>query len=246
MHGFIKLHRKMLNWEWQSDPNTFSVFMHLLLMARFEEGSWKGIHLDPGQLIAGRKALSQIIGISEQSIRTCLDRLKSTNEITIKSTNKFSIITIVNWAKYQPNGDLLTSKSTSRRANDQPAANQQLTSNQPQRKNDENENNVKKGRFTPPTPRQVKKYCIEKGYPIDVERFVDFYSSKGWLVGKSPMKDWKAAVRNWAKRDSDHASGEREHKTVLEQRYTQRDYVPDQYNSLTPEEIEEALQYDTG
>ena len=199
MHGYIKLHRKMLDWEWHSDPNTFSVFMHLLLNARFDDGSWKGIPLEPGQLITGRKSLSQMTGISEQSIRTCLERLKSTNEITIKSTNKFSVITIVNWAKYQLLDDLSTSKSTSSRTNEQPALNQQLTSNQPQRKNDKNVKNVKKGRFSPPTPHQVKEYCTEKGYAIDADRFVDFYSSKGWLIGKNPMKDWKAAVRNWSR-----------------------------------------------
>lgn len=44
-------------------------------------------------------------------------------------------------------------------------------------------------------------YCQEKGYAMDAERFVDFYSSKGWMVGKNKMKDWKAAVRNWARQD---------------------------------------------
>jgi hypothetical protein len=138
MHGYIKLHRKMLDWEWHSDPGTFSVFMHLLLMARFDEGQWKGVRLEPGQLITGRKALSQSTGISEQGIRTCLERLKSTNEITIKSTNKFSVITIVNWGKYQCMTEEPTSKSTSSPADEQPAINQQSTNNQPQRKNDKN------------------------------------------------------------------------------------------------------------
>lgn len=57
----------------------------------------------------------------------------------------------------------------------------------------------KTSRFLPPTLEEVKVYCQEKGYGIDAERFVDFYSSKGWYVGKNKMKDWKAAVRNWAR-----------------------------------------------
>lgn len=56
-------------------------------------------------------------------------------------------------------------------------------------------------RFTPPTAEEVRTYCSEKGYKVDPERFVDFYTSKGWLVGKTKMKDWKAAVRNWARSD---------------------------------------------
>ena len=51
----------------------------------------------------------------------------------------------------------------------------------------------------PPTPDQVRAYAAEKGYDIDADRFVDFYTSKGWMVGRNKMKDWRAAVRNWAK-----------------------------------------------
>jgi hypothetical protein len=63
----------------------------------------------------------------------------------------------------------------------------------------------KGGRFAPPTVNDVKDYAWENGYKIDAERFVDFYTSKGWMVGKSKMKDWKAAVRNWAARDKKEA-----------------------------------------
>lgn len=55
--------------------------------------------------------------------------------------------------------------------------------------------------FAPPTITDVQNYADSKGYKLDAERFVDYYSSKGWTVGKSPMKDWRAAVRNWAKND---------------------------------------------
>ena len=57
----------------------------------------------------------------------------------------------------------------------------------------------KKKRFTPPTVEQVAEYCHGKGYHIDPEAFVAFYASKGWMVGKSPMKDWKSAVVTWTK-----------------------------------------------
>lgn len=59
----------------------------------------------------------------------------------------------------------------------------------------------KRKRFTPPTADDVRTYAREKGFSIDAERFVDFYASKGWKVGSTPMKDWKAAVRNWVSRD---------------------------------------------
>lgn len=55
------------------------------------------------------------------------------------------------------------------------------------------------GRFTPPTVEEVFLYCVERKNTVDPQRFVDFYTSKGWMVGKTKMKDWKAAVRNWEK-----------------------------------------------
>jgi len=58
---------------------------------------------------------------------------------------------------------------------------------------------VLRKRFVPPTVEEVREYVQEKGYNVDPETFVDFYASKGWVVGKSPMKDWRAAVRTWAK-----------------------------------------------
>lgn len=54
-------------------------------------------------------------------------------------------------------------------------------------------------RFTPPSLEEVKQYCKERNNSVDPESFVDFYSSKGWMVGKNKMKDWKAAVRTWEK-----------------------------------------------
>ena len=55
--------------------------------------------------------------------------------------------------------------------------------------------------FTPPTVSEVLNYCRERKNRVDPQRFVDFYTSKGWMVGKTKMKDWKAAVRTWEKDD---------------------------------------------
>lgn len=59
-------------------------------------------------------------------------------------------------------------------------------------------------RFTPPSVEEVRAYCFERGNNVDPERFVDFYESKGWTVGKNRMRDWKAAVRNWERTNNDN------------------------------------------
>ena len=61
---------------------------------------------------------------------------------------------------------------------------------------------VKEKRFAPPTLENVSEYCRKMGYTnVDAARFIDFYTSNGWMVGKNRMKDWKAAVRNWDRRE---------------------------------------------
>ena len=84
---------------------------------------------------------------------------------------------------------------------------EQTATNMLNKNNNNNNNNNKNNvvapprRFTPPTVEDVRAYCKERGNAVDPERFVDFYASKGWRVGNQPMKDWKAAVRTWEKRD---------------------------------------------
>ena len=56
-------------------------------------------------------------------------------------------------------------------------------------------------RFCPPSVSEVKEYCLENEYPVDPERFIDYYVANGWKVGRNPMKDWRAAVRVWAKNE---------------------------------------------
>lgn len=104
-NGFIKLHRKLTTWGWYSDGPTKDVFLHLLLTANFRETEWRGTILKPGQVVVGRKKLARELGLSEQQIRTALNHLQSTGEVTIKSTNKFSVVTVENWDKYQLFGD---------------------------------------------------------------------------------------------------------------------------------------------
>ena len=103
MNGWIKLHRKILDWEWYSDTNTFRLFMHLLLTATHKEISFRNKKIKAGSLITSLTKLSEETGLSKQEIRTALDKLKSTHEITLTATHRNSIITVENWILYQDN-----------------------------------------------------------------------------------------------------------------------------------------------
>ncbi len=121
--GYIKLYRKMTKWGWYKDNNTKCVFLHLLFMACYEPCFYRNHYLEVGQIATTLKEISEGTGISVQSIRTSLNRLKSTNEITINSTSKFSIITLLNYSDYQ--GD--NKPSNNQLTNNQQTTNKQLT-----------------------------------------------------------------------------------------------------------------------
>ena len=101
MEGWIKIHRSILKWEWYDDINTFRVFIHLLLTANHESKKWRGIRIRRGQMVTSVANLGKSTGLSAQSVRTSLTKLKSTNELTIKSTNIYTIITICKYEYYQ-------------------------------------------------------------------------------------------------------------------------------------------------
>lgn len=141
LNGFIKIHRKLVKWGWYTDNVVKGVFLHLLLTANYEPTEWQGRTLKSGQLITSRKRLAQDLDFTEQQIRTALLKLKSTNEITIETTNKYTLITVVNWDEYQFSGNNSNRKSNQdfnqQITNKQPTNNQQITTNK-EKKNKRN------------------------------------------------------------------------------------------------------------
>lgn len=113
--GYIKLYRKMMKWGWYTDTNAKCVFLHLLFLAQYEACFYRGVKLDVGQAVTSIREIATQTGISVQSVRTALDHLKSTQEITQSPHGKFSVFTVKNYSEYQ--GDNTT-------------ANNQVTQNQ--------------------------------------------------------------------------------------------------------------------
>lgn len=98
--GWVKLFRKTRQWEWYKVENMFHLFCHLLMGANQIDGLFRGNPVKRGQLITGFNSLSADTGITIRALRTCLERLKKSGEISIKTTNKFSIITICKYEEY--------------------------------------------------------------------------------------------------------------------------------------------------
>jgi len=90
-----------MEWEWYTNSDMVHLFIHLLINANHKDGLWNGTEVKRGQFVTGYLSLSRHTGISIRTIRTCIKRLKSTSEITIQTTNKYSIITINKYDSYQ-------------------------------------------------------------------------------------------------------------------------------------------------
>lgn len=133
MSGWIKLHRQIINWEWYTDHNTFRVFLQLLLTANHKDKKFKGMELKAGTIVTSRDLLAIATGLSVRQVRTALNKLKTTNELTIKTSPQGTIIQIVNYIKYQVETNEMT--------NERPTSDQRATTNK-NVKNIKNEKNI--------------------------------------------------------------------------------------------------------
>ena len=196
--GFITLHRSVQkHWIWQ-EPEALKFWVALLLQANWETKTTmfnkRLITVERGQVVFGRKVWSERLRISEMKLRRYLEMLKAEGMINQQITSRYSLITVLNYHEYQVNNQQTTSK--------QPASNQQVTTSK------QYNNKTIGEKFVPPTVSQVQDYCLERKNTVDPETFVNFYLSKNWVIGKSKMKNWKAAVRTWEKnrRESNYSS----------------------------------------
>ena len=124
---WIKLHRKISNWEWWDDVNTAHLFIHCLLRANFEDARWHGEVVKRGSFVTGREKLSKETGLTQQQVRTSLKKLQNTGEISVKSTNKYTVINICNYNDYQINDKHYQPTNNQQVTNNQPTNNQQVT-----------------------------------------------------------------------------------------------------------------------
>ena len=150
LNGFIKVHRKLVVWGWYKDYVVKDLFLHLLLTAAYKESEWLGRPIKKGQLVTSYGHLAEELGFSVKQIRTALDKLKSTGEVASTSTNKYTLITVVNWEEYQSFEYKETSKKASNVANEGQTKGKQRANEGQHLKNIKNTNKIKEKKNTPP------------------------------------------------------------------------------------------------
>ena len=229
---YIKLYEQITSWEWFRQPNTLAVFIYLLLKANYCDIEYHGRVIRRGQLVTSLPNLSTGVGITIQQARTALSHLKSTGEITDESTNQDRVITVVNYDRYQTStGELTGNQQANNRQLNRQSTDDSTASIEYIKRIELNkkEKNIKRipSVFTQPSVGEVEDYCRERNNGINGQEFVDFYESKGWMIGKNKMKDWKAAVRTWERnRKSSPVVQKTDARDV--HGYEQRDYSSEQ------------------
>ena len=113
-----------MKWEWYQDSETVHLFVHLLLEANHKPQKWRGMTIKRGQVVTGLGALNNALGLSVRSIRTRLARLERSGALERVATNKFSVITIPKYSKYQ---DALKRATSKRQTGDAKSENDRQT-----------------------------------------------------------------------------------------------------------------------
>lgn len=101
MEGWIKVHRKLLEWEWFGDSNVVHIFLYLLLTANQDDKRWQGIEISRGQLITSINTIAKVTNLSLQQVRTALNKLEKSGEINKESNRLYTLLTVCNYEYYQ-------------------------------------------------------------------------------------------------------------------------------------------------
>ena len=193
-NGFFVIHRQIKDWRWWHNNTARGIWFYLLAEANWKDGWFMGERVPRGSLATSTASLAEQTGVSESTVRRWLKKFENDGQITRQATNRFTIINITNYRAFQDiPGDRVTEQVT-----------EQVNHNRTKKQSNKE---TKKQVFIRPSLDDVREYIAQNYLPVDPERFFDYYEANGWKIsGKSQMKDWKAAVRNWSHREQEKAN----------------------------------------
>lgn len=219
--GWVKLHRAVCESAVFDDAEILRLWIYILINAAHKDHDTiyqgKIVHIKKGEFVTGRKILAREFKLSESKIYRMLTTLAELGNIEIKSNNKFSLVTVVNWAKYQDDSENLNNKRT---ANEQQLNNKRTTDEQQLNTTEEWKEwkeciewkedvdvRTREDDFIPPstpTLHDIRNFCIDRDSIIDPARFYNYYSRVGW----DKCGDWQIKIEEWE--NNAYANNDRE------------------------------------
>lgn len=209
--GFVKIDRKITQWRWYHDSNTFRVFFHLILTSNYEDKDFETITIKRGERVISYPKLSAELGLSERNVRTAIKHLKETGEVTVRSHSKFSVVTINNYNQYQSSDRQLTDN---RQASDN---NERKIKKDKESNKDKEEDLLGKPAPSPPSHKPKRHKFGEYGHvrltDEEYQRLCDEYGKKtaDLYIGKcdeyceikpKSYGNYNLAIRQWLNRDN--------------------------------------------
>lgn len=195
---FIKIDRNILSWRWYRDINTKVVFLHLLLTANIRDCGFQDTTVRRGEKVISYAGLAEETGLSIKQVRTALKHLKETGEAACRSTNKYTIVTVKNYDKYQKRADTEAS-------NGQSKGNQGAIKGQ-QSKNIKEYKESKE--VVLPTFSQVFDFVKREHLNVDAVKFFEHYQKNEWTTKEGkPITDWQALLRRWSRKEQKPYAG---------------------------------------
>ena len=198
MDGWLKLYRSILDSAVFQDAEVLKVWIWLLCNVAFEQHDTicygKVIHLKPGQIATGRKKIAQCTDLNETKVYRALIVLKSLGNIEIKATNKYSIITVVNWEKYQDENGKRTANEQQTN-NKTTAEEQQDDSKRTQHKNGKNGKNKKEIYMCPFFDRAWELFPNKKGKSAISKKAMRELAEAGETSVIAAIENYKAEIQ---------------------------------------------------
>ena len=198
--GFIVINRKIKGWRWWHNPTARSLWLYILVEANWKTGyNRDGMEIKRGQLCRSIRTMAEDTGHSYNTIRYWLKRFSDSGEITVDSTHGYTIVSVLNYRKYQDYG--IDEPHSTDSPTDSPT-DSDITIKPYNKKTIKPQyiGESVRASFTPPSQEEVDQYINAKGYHFTADEFVSFYESIGWKVGRHPMENWKAACTTWENR----------------------------------------------
>lgn len=208
---YIKLDRNILDWRWFKSPKTLAVWLWLLINANTTPHEFRKETIQRGEKATSRKTISKDTGLTEREVRTALEHLKSTGEVSVRYGSDYQVITILRYNYYQD-------KESGNASGSGPAKVRQKSGRSPQYKNDKNDKNEKNEKnvcvHTPPSRAEVEEYCRSLGVVTDADAFIQYNNAIGWKIGRTKVEDWRPLLIKWISHD-DH-SADQDHDDGLD------------------------------
>jgi len=214
--GFILIQRKITGWKWWHNNTARGLWLYLLVSANWKSGYLgDGNEIKRGQVCKSLRTMAAENDVNVKTIRYWLKKFEESGEIVVDRAHRYHVINIVNYGKYQDKPDdkgtrtgTITGTNTGTITGTNTGTDRtritKVTKKQGEQYIGDAKASTTHKRFSPPSLDDLEDYANSIGYVgFDPDKFVDYYSANGWMVGKQHMKDWKATIRNWKRRDDE-------------------------------------------